>query len=85
MTEEKTKPILKVKVGACEGAVWKNTKDDKTFYNVTTSRNYKDGEEWKTTNSLNANNVPDMIIVLQKCYEFIKMTAGKEEKSQEKK
>ena len=70
-------PVKKVKIGGIEVAVWENTSSDgNKFFTTTMERNYKDGEDWKKTNSLRVNDLPKAILALQKAYEF---TAIKEE------
>jgi hypothetical protein len=38
-------------LGAVKAAVWKNDTDNGVRYNTTFSRLYKDGDEWKNTDS----------------------------------
>ncbi len=65
-------PIKKIKIGGVEVAVWENkSQEGNKFYNTTMERNYKDGEEWKKTNSLRDNDLPKAILALQKAYEFV--------------
>jgi hypothetical protein len=65
-------PIKKIKVGLIEVAVWENSSQDgNKFYSTTLEKNYKDGESWKKTNSLNERDLPKAILALQKAYEFI--------------
>ena len=65
-------PVKKVKVGGIEVAVWENTsKEGSKYFTTTMERNYKDGEEWKKTNSLRANDIPKAILALQKAFEFV--------------
>ena len=56
----KQKPIHEVRLGAIKAAVWKNDTQNGVRYNTTFSRLYKDGEEWKTTDSF----VRDDLLVL---------------------
>jgi hypothetical protein len=64
-------PVKKIKVGGIEAAVWENTsKEGNKYYTTTMERNYKDGEEWKKTSSLRANDLPKAILALQKAFEF---------------
>ncbi|MEK6958626.1 MAG: hypothetical protein AABW59_01130 [archaeon] len=66
------KPTKALKVGPVEVAVWENTsKDGKKFFSTTLERNYKDGEEWKKTNSLRVDDLPRAILALQQAYEFV--------------
>jgi hypothetical protein len=65
-------PVKKIKVGAIEVAVWENqSKEGNKFYNTTMERSYKDGEEWKKTNSLRDSDLPKAVLALQKAYEFV--------------
>ena len=64
-------PVKKIKVGVVEAAVWENTsKEGNKYYTTSMERNYKDGEEWKKTSSLRANDLPKAILALQKAFEF---------------
>lgn len=72
---EKNKPVFKAKFGTIDAAVWEQEGKDGKFLTVSASRNYKDGEEWKKTNSLRVNDIPAMQTALQKCFEFAKQSA----------
>ena len=64
-------PVKKIKIGGIEVAVWENTsKEGNKFFTTTMERNYKDGEDWKKTNSLRVNDLPKVILALQKAFEF---------------
>ena len=41
------KPISEVRIGRVKAAIWPNGTEGRTRHNVTFSRLYKDGEEWK--------------------------------------
>ena len=45
------KPIAEVRLGAVKAAIWKNEAGNSTRHNVTFQRLYKDGDDWKTTQS----------------------------------
>ena len=45
------KPIAEVRIGAVKAAIWKNEAGNSTRHNVTFQRLYKDGDDWKTTQS----------------------------------
>ena len=52
------KPVAEVRIGRVKATVWPNeTKEGRTRYNVTFSRLYKDGEEWKKTQSFGRNDL----------------------------
>ncbi len=53
----KKKPVHEVRLGAVRASVWENTIGEGIKFNVTFSRLYKDGEEWKTTESFGRDDL----------------------------
>lgn len=53
----KTKPIHEVRLGCIKAAVWKNEIETGARYNVTFRRLYKDGDQWKTTESFGRDDL----------------------------
>ena len=52
------KPISEVRIGRVKATVWPNeTKQGRTRHNVTFSRLYRDGGEWKQTQSFGRNDL----------------------------
>ena len=51
------KPVSEVRIGRVKAAIWPNGTDGRTRHNVTFSRLYKDGEEWKSTQSFSRNDL----------------------------
>ena len=51
------KPISEVRIGRVKAAIWTNGTEGRTRHNVTFSRLYKDGEEWKSTQSFGRNDL----------------------------
>ncbi len=47
----KQRPVHEIRLGRIRAAVWANQGDNGTWYNVTLSRNYKDGDEWRSSAS----------------------------------
>lgn len=71
-------PERKFRAGGITATIWCNTiktKDgrDADVRTVKFERSYKDkeSEEWKTTNSLRAMDLPKAVVVLNKAYEYI--------------
>jgi hypothetical protein len=50
-------PIGKVRVGLITASIWKKQTDKGTFHNVTFERRYKDGDQWKSSHSYNADDL----------------------------
>ena len=47
----KQRPAHEIRLGRIKATIWANQADNGTWYNVTLSRNYKDGDEWKSSAS----------------------------------
>lgn len=67
------KPVKKFSAGGVQVAVWENEgKNGKQFYSVSIDRRYKDSnDQWKSTNSLKAADLPKAILALNKAYEYL--------------
>lgn len=50
-TEKARQPIHRVRGGAIELSIWENQGDKGPFYSVTHRRSYKQGDEWKESDS----------------------------------
>ena len=51
------KPISEVRIGRVKAAIWPNETEGRTRHNVAFSRLYKDGDEWKSTQSFSRNDL----------------------------
>ncbi|HZX20346.1 MAG TPA: hypothetical protein VFF13_05010 [archaeon] len=70
--KESKPPIAKFSAGSIQVSVWQNeTKEGNVFHNVSLQKNYKVGEQWKSTNSMKLNEIPKAILALQKAYEHL--------------
>ena len=83
---EKKKPIQKFQAGVISSAVWENKgkKDNKEFFfnTIGLQRSYTDKDnKWQNENlSLRVSDIPKVILVLNKAYEYIIMKGKEEEK-----
>ncbi len=68
-------PIKKIAVGRIQVAVWENEgKEGRNYYSVSFDKRYKDkNDEWKSSNSLRANDIPKAVLALEKAYEFLSL------------
>jgi hypothetical protein len=55
---KKNQPVHTVRYGAIKATIWENKTASGTMFNVTVSRTYKDGEEWKESGSFTG---PDLL------------------------
>ena len=51
------KPVDEIRIGRVKATVWRNGTEDQPRYNVTFSRLYKDGDQWKSTHSFGRNDL----------------------------
>ena len=51
------KPVAEVRIGRVKEAIWSNETEGRMRHNVTFSRLYKDGNEWKRTQSFGRNDL----------------------------
>ena len=47
----KQRPAHEIRLGRIKATIWANQGDNGPWFNVTLSRNYKDGDEWKSSTS----------------------------------
>lgn len=53
----KNKPVHEVRLGVVKAAIWPNETDNGVRHNVTFQRLYKDGDEWKSTDSFGRDDL----------------------------
>ena len=51
------KPVAELRIGAVKATIWENEVGGLTHHNVTFSRIYPDGGQWKTTQSFGFSNL----------------------------
>lgn len=54
----KAKPVHEVRLGRIKAAIWENKTKEGTRHNVTFTRLYKDGDEWKDSTSFGRDDLP---------------------------
>jgi hypothetical protein len=52
------KPVHEVRLGRIKAAIWANRSDSGVRHNVTVTRIYKDGEQWKDSASFGRDDLP---------------------------
>ena len=56
--QTKVRPVREVRLGRIRAAIWENETQNGTRHNVTLSRLYKDGDEWKDSTSFGRDDLP---------------------------
>lgn len=54
----KPKPIHEIRLGHIKAAVWKNETNGAIHYNTTFTRLYREGDQWKSTDSFGRDDLP---------------------------
>ncbi len=71
------KPEKKFSCGSISASIWANTKvvsgEKVKIYSVTINKAYKEGEEWKYTNSFNIEDLPKVALVANEAYKYMRL------------
>ena len=71
------KPEKKFSCGSISASIWANTKvvtgETVKFYSVTINKAYKEGEEWKYTNSFNIEDLPKVALVATEAHKYMRL------------
>ena len=70
-SDTKTKPVHEIRLGRIRAAIWANQTDNGLRHNVTVSRLYKDGDNWKDSHSFGRDDLPLVGKVLDRCHDWI--------------
>jgi hypothetical protein len=68
---KKAGPMHEIRLGRIRAAIWENETQNGTRHNVTVSRLYKDGDEWKDSSSFGRDDLPLVAKVLDRCHSWI--------------
>ena len=71
------KPEKKFNCGSISASIWANTKtvngETVDFHSVTINKAYKEGDEWKYTDSFNIEDLPKVALVANEAYKYIRL------------
>ncbi len=56
--KEKVKPVHEIRLGRIKAAIWENETQNGTMFNVTISRLWKDGSQWRDSTSFGRDDLP---------------------------
>jgi hypothetical protein len=54
------RPEESIRYGAVEAAIWRNQGENGDFLNTTFTRHYRQGEDWKQTDSFREQDLPTL-------------------------
>ena len=70
-SETKARPVHEIRLGRIRAAIWANETANGTRHNVTLSRIYKDGDDWKDSTSFGRDDLPLVAKVVDQCHTWI--------------
>jgi len=71
MARQKPQPVHEIRLGAVKAAIWANETTAGLRHNVTVSRLYKDGDEWRNTDSFGRDDLPLVAKVVDQAHSWI--------------
>ena len=71
MPKQKQQPVHEIRLGAVKAAIWENKTSVGVRHNVTVSRLYKEGEEWRNTDSFGRDDLPLVAKVVDQAHSWI--------------
>jgi len=69
--KEKVKPVHEVRLGRIKAAIWENETQNGSMFNVTISRLWKDGSQWKDSTSFGRDDLPLLAKVCDRVHSWI--------------
>lgn len=69
--EKKARPVHVVRYGRIKAAVWKNETKNGAMYTVTIRRVYKDGDEWRESESFGKEDLLLVEKAAAKAFEYL--------------
>ncbi len=67
----KQRPVHEIRMGRIRAAIWENGTQNGTRHNVTLTRLYKDGEQWKDSASFGRDDLPLVSKVSEMAHSWI--------------
>ena len=79
---DSNKPVKSFRLRGITASVFENQSEDgkSTFFKVTLQRSYKQGDDWKSTNSFGRDDLPLVSLLTKQAWEFILNTESKSQK-----
>ena len=71
MSKAKQQPAHEIRMGAIKATIWENQTQTGTRHNVTVSRIYKDGDDWKQTDSFGWDDLQLLAKVIDQAHTWI--------------
>lgn len=75
---QNSRPVHSIRIGTVRASIWENRSGESTWYNVTVSRSYKDGDQWKNSDSFGRDDLLPLAKVVDLAHTWIceRQTSG---------
>ncbi|TWU34914.1 hypothetical protein [Novipirellula artificiosorum] len=77
------RPVHEIRLGRIRAAIWENETTEGTRFNVTLSRLYKDGDNWKDSSSFGRDDLLLVAKIVDQCHTWIFSKSGSHGESSE--
>ncbi len=71
MTDKNNAPVHEIRIGRIRATIWENESTSGTWHNVTLSRIYKEGNEWKDSTGFGRDDLPIVAKVADQAHSWI--------------
>lgn len=71
MASTKQQPAHEIRLGSIKATIWENDTTAGKRHNVTVSRIYKDGDQWKQTESFGRDDLPLLAKVVDLAHTWV--------------
>lgn len=72
MAQKKDEPVHRIPLGRIVAAIWANkAKDGRVWFNVTITRSFKDGDQWRDTSTFGRDDLPIVAKAADMAYAWI--------------
>ena len=75
-TKAKARPVHEIRLGRIKAAIWENETQNGSRHNVTLTRIYKDGDQWKDSTSFGRDDLPLVAKVVDRAHTWIFENSG---------
>lgn len=80
-TPQRQQPVHEIRLGAIKAAIWKNETENGPRFNSTFSRIYRNGDEWKSTDSFGRDDLLVLAKVADLAHSWITQPEPDEDRS----
>jgi len=81
MANQCNRPVHEIRLGRIKAAIWENDTKSGTRHNVSITRIYKDGDQWKDSTSFGRDDLPLVAKIADQAHTWIFQAAAESSSS----